>query len=113
MSKATTTRNRHDKVAAIDLIVSVALKRHAQKEQHLCAHKAYDASEVREFASSREGGYTTHIKVNPTKKESTQSSGQSSQQREPSHGEPHPARRRVVERTISWLAKRLRACANR
>jgi hypothetical protein len=77
MSKATTTRNRHDKVAAIDLIVSVALKRPAHKEQHLCADKAYDASEVREFAASE--GYTTHIKVNPRKKDSTKSSGQSSQ----------------------------------
>jgi putative transposase len=58
--------NRHDKVSAVDLIVSIALKRPAQKEQHLCADKAYDASDVREFASS-EGGYTTHIKVNPRK----------------------------------------------
>ena len=35
-----TGANRHDKVAAIDLIVSVALKRPAHKEQHLCADKA-------------------------------------------------------------------------
>jgi putative transposase len=103
MSKATTTRNRRDKVAAIELIVSVALKRPAQKEQHLCADQAYDASDVREFAASE--GYTTHIKVNPRKKDSTEPSDQSSQQRD-SHGEPHPARRWVVERTISWLTKR-------
>jgi putative transposase len=102
-SVALTGANRHDKVSAIDLIVSVALKRPAQKEQHLCADKAYDASEVREFAASE--GYTTHIKVNPRKKDSTESSGQSSQE-EDSHGEPHPARRWVVERTISWLVKR-------
>ena len=106
LSVVLTGANRHDKISAVDLIVSIVLKRPAQKEQHLCADKAYDASEVREFATSREGGYTTHIKVNPRKKESTQSSGQSSQQREPSHGEPHPARRWVVERTISWLVKR-------
>jgi hypothetical protein len=49
-------------------MVSVALKRPAHKEQHLCADKAYDASEVREFAASE--GYTTHIKVNPRKKDS-------------------------------------------
>jgi putative transposase len=98
-----TGANRHDKVAAIDLIVSIALERPAQKEQHLCADKAYDASDIREFASS--GGYTTHIKVNPRKKDSTKSSGRSSQQKD-SHGEPHPARRWVVERTISWLTKR-------
>ena len=95
--------NRHDKVSAVELIVSIALKRPAQKEQHLCADKAYDASDVREFASS--GGYTTHIKINPRKKEATESSGESPQRKD-SHGEPHPARRWVVERTISWLLKR-------
>lgn len=105
LSVLLTGANRHDKISAVDLIVSIVLKRPAHKEQHLCADKAYDASEVREFASSREGGYTTHIKVNPRKKEATESSGQSSQQRD-SHGEPHPARRWVVERTISWLTKR-------
>jgi putative transposase len=105
LSVVLTGANRHDKISALDLIVSIVLKRPAQKQQHLCADKAYDASDVREFASS-EGGYTTHIKVNPRKKASTESSSQSSQQREPSHGEPHPARRWVVERTISWLVKR-------
>jgi putative transposase len=109
LSVVLTGANRHEKISAVDLIVSIMLKRPAHKEQHLCADKAYDASEIREFASS-EGGYTTHIKVNPTKKDATESSGQSSQQREPSHGEPHPGRRWVVERTISWLTKR-RACA--
>jgi putative transposase len=103
LSVVLTGANRHDKISAVDLIVSIVLKRPAHKEQHLCADKAYDASEVREFASSR--GYTTHIKVNPRKKAATESSGQSSQQRD-SHGEPHPARRWVVERTISWLLKR-------
>jgi putative transposase len=103
LSVVLTGANRHDKVSAIELIVSVGLKRPAHKEQHLCADKAYDASEVREFAASE--GYTTHIKVNPRKKDSTQSSGRSSQQKD-SHGEPHPARRWVVERTISWLLKR-------
>jgi putative transposase len=103
LSVVLTGANRHDKVAAIDLIVSVVLKRPAHKEQHLCADKAYDASEVREFAASE--GYTTHIKVNPRKTDSTELSDQSSQQRD-SHGEPHPARRWVVERTICWLTKR-------
>src|SRR5215216_5635918 len=103
LSVVLTGANRHDKVAAIDLIVSMSVKRPAHKEQHLCADKAYDASEVREFASSE--GYTTHIKVNPRKKDSTESSDQSSQETD-SHGEPHPARRWVVERTISWLLKR-------
>jgi putative transposase len=104
LSVVLTGANRDDKISAVDLIVSMALKRPAHKEQHLCADKAYDASEVREFASS-EGGYTTHIKVNPRKKDATESSDRSSQQ-EDSHGELHPARRWVVERTISWLVKR-------
>ena len=95
--------NRHDKVSAVELIVSIALKRPAQKEQHLCADQAYDASDVREFASSE--GYTTHIKINPRKKETTDSSGESSQRKD-SDGELYPARRWVVERTISWLVKR-------
>jgi hypothetical protein len=59
---------------------------------------------VREFASS-EGGYTTHIKVKPRKKDSTEPSGESSKQKD-SPGEVHPARRWVVERTICWLLKR-------
>jgi putative transposase len=103
ISVVLTGANGHEKVSAIDLIVSMALKRPAHKEQHLCVDKAYDASEVREFAASE--GYTPHIKVNPRKKDSTEPSDQSSQQRY-SHGEPHPARRWVVERTISWLVKR-------
>ncbi len=41
----------------------MALKRPAHKEQHLCADKAYDATDIREFVASE--GYTAHIKVNP------------------------------------------------
>ena len=104
ISVVLTGANRHDKVSAVELIVSMSVKRPAHKEQHLCADKAYDASDVREFASS-EGGYTTLIKVNPRTKDSTESSGEHSQQKY-SPGEPHLARRWVVERTISWLVKR-------
>jgi putative transposase len=103
LSVVLTGANRHDKVSAVELIVSIALKRPAHKEQHLCADQAYDASDVREFASS--GGYTTHIKVNPRKKRLNPIERPSSQQKD-SHGEPHLARRWVVERTISWLTKR-------
>src|SRR5215217_4392169 len=66
LSVVLTGANCHDKVSAVELIVSIALKRPAHKEQHLCADQAYDASDVREFASS--GGYTTHIKINPRKR---------------------------------------------
>jgi putative transposase len=103
LSVVLTGANRHDKVSAIDMIVSISVKRPVHKEQHLCADKAYDASDVRQFAASR--GYTTHIKVNPRKKDSTDLGGKFSQEKY-SQGEPHPARRWVVERTISWLSKR-------
>jgi len=93
-----TGANRHDKVCAVDLIVSMMPKRPAHKEQHLCADKAYDSEDVREFACA--AGYETHIKANPRRKGS---------QRPPEEGfskKVHPASRWVVERTISWLTKR-------
>src|SRR5215211_7036035 len=61
-----TGANRHDKVSAMELIVSVVLKRPAQKEQHLCADKAYDSDDLREFSAS--AGYIAHIKANPRRK---------------------------------------------
>src|SRR5215210_837440 len=98
VSVVLTGANRHDKVSAIDLIVSVSLKRPSQKEQHLCADKAYDATDVREFAIS--GGYTTHIKVNSRKQ------GAEPLPNHDSSRKVYPARRWMVERTISWLTKR-------
>lgn len=98
-----TGANRHDKIAAIELIVSVAKKRPAHKEQHLCADKAYDATDVREFVAS--AGYTPHIKVNPRRKGTERSSDEHPTE-ELSSEKVHPARRWVVERTISWLNKR-------
>jgi putative transposase len=44
--------NRHDKLSAMDLIISVVLKRPRHKEQHLCADKAYDSDDLREFVDS-------------------------------------------------------------
>jgi len=58
--------NRHDKVSAIALIVSVVTKSPAHNEQHLCADKAYDSDDLREFLAS--AGYEAHIKVNPRRK---------------------------------------------
>ena len=52
LSVVLTGANRHDKVSAVELIVSMSVKRPAHKEQHLCADKAYDASDVREFVES-------------------------------------------------------------
>jgi putative transposase len=103
ISVVLTGANRHDKISAIDLIVSVAVKRTAHKEQHLCADKAYDATDVREFVASE--GYTAHIKVNPRRSKGAESSGEPSREKV-SPEKPHPARRWIVERTISWLTKR-------
>ena len=65
--------------------------------------QSLDATDVREFAAS--GGYMTHIKVNPRKKSAAESSDESSREKG-SSGKLHPARRWMVERTISWLTKR-------
>jgi putative transposase len=100
LSVVLTGANRHDKIAAMDLIVSVMVKRPVHKEQHLCADKAYDAKDVREFVALE--GYEEHIKVNPRK------AAQSDDELAEKEGfkELYPARRWVVERTISWLTKR-------
>jgi putative transposase len=66
ISVVLTGANRHDKVSAMDLIISVVLKRPAHKEQHLCAEKAYDSDDLREFVDS--AGYIEHIKVNRRQK---------------------------------------------
>ena len=98
LSVVLTGANRHDKVSAVGLIVSVAPKRPAHKEQHLCADKAYDSEDLREFAAS--AGYIAHIKVN------TRTKGGEIPKEDDSPSKIHPARRWVVERTISWLVKR-------
>jgi putative transposase len=93
-----TGANRHDKVSAIELMGSLLLKRPAQKVQHLCADKAYDSDDLREFLASR--GYVGHIKVNPRRKTVELPESEDSSKR------VYPARRWIVERTISWLVKR-------
>lgn len=98
VSVVLTGANRHDKVSAVELIVSFSIKRPAHKEQHLCADKAYDAEDVREFASA--AGYETHIKINPRRKATEPPPDEDSPKR------IYPARRWMVERTISWLTKR-------
>lgn len=99
LSVVLTGANRHDKVSAVELIVSISVKRPVHKEQHLCADKAYDSQDVREFASA--AGYETHIKVNPRRsRKATEPPPDDSPKR------VYPARRWKVERTISWLTKR-------
>jgi putative transposase len=94
LSLALTGANRHDKVSAIDLIVSVLIKRPAHKEQNLCADKAYDAADVREFLASE--GYAAHIKVNPRRKGAAKEPSAEHPTEETSSEEVHPARRWVV-----------------
>jgi putative transposase len=106
LSVVLTGANRHDKIAAVELVVSVALKRPANKEQHLCADKAYNAKDIREFAASE--GYQPHIKRNPRRGDIPTDEDTP---KEDSAGEVYPARRWVVERTLSWLAKRVGASA--
>ncbi len=102
ISVVLTGANRHDKISAVDLIVSVIPKRPAHKEQHLCADKAYDSEDLREFAAS--AGYIAHIKVNPRRKGATEGDEHSPTDDFPKR--VYPARRWIVERTISWLTKR-------
>jgi putative transposase len=103
LSVVLTGANRHDKVSAIELIVCVVVKRPAHREQHLCADKAYDAQDVREFLASE--GYTAHIKVNP-RRAGRSDDEELKEEKEGAREKTHPARRWVVERTISWLTKR-------
>jgi putative transposase len=72
----------------MELIVSVVLKCPAHKEQHLCAEKAYDSDDLREFVDS------------PRQKGSERPSSEETSKR------VYPARRWIVERTTSWLVKR-------
>lgn len=92
-----TGANRHDKTAAIDLLVSTIVER-PNRKQHLCADKAYDSTDIREFVTLE--GYTPHIKPNERNRK------QLTPQPRGFAETTHPARRWVVERTLSWLTKR-------
>ena len=48
-----TGANRHDKTAAVSVIISVVVER-PMREQQLCADRAYDAADFREFRSCSE-----------------------------------------------------------
>jgi putative transposase len=105
ISVVLTGANRHDKVSAIELICSVVTKGPAHNEQHLCADKAYDSDDLREFLAS--AGYEAHIKVNPRRKGHAEGGGaEHPPNDDESSKRVYPARRWIVERTISWLVKR-------
>jgi putative transposase len=95
LAVVTTEANRHDKTAVVDLVLAVVVTR-PDKAQHLCADAAYDSADVRDFVVLE--GYTPHIKLNRRRSKEPEPQGL---------GETtSPARRWVVERTLSWLTKR-------
>lgn len=95
-----TGANEHDKWSADDLIISIVVPRPTPTkiEQHFCADKAYDSTDVRLFVEVQR--YIIHIKHRRRR-------GEPIIEACPIPGETqHPARRWVVERTLGWLAKR-------
>jgi putative transposase len=91
-----TGANEHDKWSADDLIVHIIVKR-PFSEQHFCADRGYDYEDVHETVSLND--YIEHIKHRRRRNEPKDDC--------PLPGEKSfPARRWVVERTFSWLAKR-------
>jgi putative transposase len=88
-----TGANEHDKWSADDLIISIVIERPRHPEQHLCADKAYDATDVRQFVE--EARYIAHIKHQRHR-------GEPVVEDCPIPGETqYPARRWVVERTLN------------
>lgn len=84
--------NVHDCKLLEATIESIVVERPESTEpQHLCLDKGYDNPTGREAASS--DGHTPHIRRIGEEKHD-------GQQRK-----RHPARRWVVERTLSWLSK--------
>ena len=95
-----TGANVHDKWSADDLIISIVVPRPdpAQTEQHICMDKGYDFEDVHHFVE--QARYIAHIKHRRRRNEPLIEAV-------PMPGETrYPARRWVVERTLSWLTKR-------
>jgi putative transposase len=89
--------NRHDKWSVHDLVFSLVIER-PDAEQHLCADRGYDSADIWEFLTLEH--YQPHIKHRRRR-------GEPKVEPCPIPGETqYPARRWVVERTFSWLAKR-------
>ena len=100
LSLQITGANEHDKWSADDLLATIVVERPdpEEVEQHLCADKGYDYDDVHEVLAEEQ--YVTHVKHRRRRNEPPE---------EPQpipEAERHPARRWVVERTISWLGKR-------
>lgn len=89
--------NCHDKCALQDLVFSMVVAR-PDTEQHLCLDRGYDYADIWDFLELEH--YVSHIKHRRRR-------GEPQIDLCPIPGETqHPARRWVVERTFSWLAKR-------
>lgn len=95
-----TGAHEHDKWSADDLLEAIVVDRPnpEEVEQHLCADKGYDYEDVHQAVE--EGHYISHIKHRRRRNEPAEEPPPVPEE------ERHPARRWVVERTISWLGKR-------
>jgi putative transposase len=92
-----TGANQHDKWSADDLIAAIVIERPDpdEVEQHFCADKGYDYEDVHQAVEQAQ--YVPHIKHRRRRNEPLEEEC-------PVPGEKqYPARRWVVERTISWL----------
>jgi len=95
-----TAANRHDKWLVDELVISIVVPRPDadELEQHLCLDRGYDFPDVHQFVEQER--YIAHIKHRRRRNEPLIEAC-------PIPGETQfPARRWVVERTFSWLAKR-------
>lgn len=91
-----TGANENDKWYVTALIQSILIRR-PTSQQHFCADKAYDSWDVHLFVMQQ--GYVPHIKHRRRVNEPKDIC--------PIPGEfKYPARRWVVERTLSWLVRR-------
>jgi putative transposase len=89
--------NRHDKCALENLVLSMVIDR-PDSEQHLCLDRGYDYADIWDLLQLEH--YVPHIKHRRRR-------GEPPLDPCPIPGETqYPARRWVVERTFSWLAKR-------
>lgn len=81
--------NRHDSLVLQDVLEAVVVEPPAGVEQHLCLDKAFVGASC--DATARVFSYEPHVRqIGEEKLDAT-------------GNKTHPARRWVVERTISWL----------
>jgi len=81
--------NRHDSLVLQDILEAVVVEPPAEVEQHLCLDKAFVGASC--DATARVFDYEPHVRQ--IGEEKLDAKGR----------KKHPARRWVVERTISWL----------